>query len=98
VPHPAAVTGGTATGTRLQLGAFAGEAAARTAWRGISARHPELAAHALVLVPVMLASGRQVERLQLVGFDADSAASTCASLAKSHEACLVVPATGTASQ
>jgi hypothetical protein len=84
-------------GTRVQLGAFAGEDAAQAAWAGIRTRHPELGGHALVLVPATLADGRRLERLQLGGFDRDSADATCAALKKAQEACVVVPPTGSAS-
>jgi hypothetical protein len=95
---PAPAPAASANGVRIQLGAFGTEAAANAAWQRLIARHPELGGHAMQISSGPAGAGRRLERLQVAGFDRDGAVAACASLAKTKDPCLVVPAAAAASR
>jgi len=88
-PAPAPAPGG---GTRIQLGAFGSQVSANAAWQRLVARHGELAGRSPVLENATTADGRRLVRLQVAGFDKAGAQAACAGIAKTGDACLVVPA------
>ncbi|HXQ31964.1 MAG TPA: SPOR domain-containing protein [Steroidobacteraceae bacterium] len=99
-PPPATPVPGTAASTdhpdprrgfRVQLGAFAQGSRAAVAWQRLVRRHPDLATRRPLIAAARTADGRQVHRLQLGGFDRESAETLCRALVATHEACIVVP-------
>jgi SPOR domain len=100
VPAPAASAAAAATagpgtdapaGFRVQLGAFAGAAAAEQAWHDLAARHPELAGHTPVIAAARAADGRSIQRLQVAGFDRAAAEALCRTLVADRDPCVTVP-------
>lgn len=87
---PVAASGysGTAGGT-IQLGAYASEKQAETAWRSISARFPSVAGLQKMLVPYQ-SGGKRGVRLRAGGTSAASAEQVCRQLQAADENCFVV--------
>jgi len=75
---------------RIQLGAFAaGEAAARRAWRDLSARHGDLLEGLTPRVDVIRRGGRDLWRLQAGPLSEARAREVCAALRSRGAACLL---------
>jgi hypothetical protein len=88
-PGPGA---GASAGYRVQLGAFGdGRAVAERVWRELSARYPELSGRTPLISAGRAANGREMQRLQVAGFDRASAEALCATLASHQDPCIVVP-------
>jgi hypothetical protein len=100
VPAPAVSAAAAATtvpatgaraGYRVQLGAFAGSAAAERAWHDLVARHPELAGRTPVIAAAHAADGSTIQRLQVADFDRAGAEALCRTLVADRDPCVTVP-------
>jgi len=77
-------------GFRVQLGAFATGSRAAAAWQQLVRRHPDLATRRPLIAAARTGDGRQVHRLQLGGFNRESAEALCRALLATHDPCIVV--------
>ncbi len=83
------------TGSHLvQLGSFSSPQSARRGWDLLVARNPNLRGHRMVITPAVV-DGKNYWRVAAAGFDAGTAAGTCASVKSRGGACFAYAATRT---
>ena len=78
----------------VQLGSFSSPQSARRGWDLLVARNPNLRGHRMVITPAVV-DGKNYWRVAAAGFDAGTAAGTCASVKSRGGACFAYAATRT---
>ena len=76
----------------VQLGSFSSPQSARRGWDLLVARNPNLRGHRMVITPAMV-DGKNYWRVAAAGFDAGTAAGTCATVKSRGGACFAYAAT-----
>ena len=76
----------------VQLGSFSSAQSARRGWDLLVARNPNLRGHRMVITPAVV-GGKNYWRVAAAGFDAGTAAGTCASVKSRGGACFAYAAT-----